>query len=296
MDILYLLQHDFLPRAFVGGACAALLCSILGVFIVLRRSSLIGEGIAHLSFGGIAVGLFFSIYPLYTALVLSLFGTLLIALLSRRQIVYSETAIGIIFSFGLALGAVLASLAGGFTVDLFAFLFGYILTITFEDLLVILVLTAIVFVFVVVFFKEMMHITFDEKGARVAGVPINWFDLAFNVLVALTVVVSIKVVGSLLISALLIIPAASAMQFSRSFRGTMLAAVLLGLVAVVSGMLLSFYYDVATGGAIVLISIGIFVVCVAYKKVGRKAPGQVEPEAPCGPIEIDEPEATSIRT
>jgi zinc transport system permease protein len=294
MDILSILQHDFLPRAFVGGACAALLCSILGVFIVLRRSSLIGEGIAHLSFGGIAVGLFFSIYPLYTALVLSLFGTLLIALLSRRQIVYSETAIGLIFSFGLALGAVLASLAGGFTVDLFAFLFGYILTITFMDLIVILVLTAVVLVFVLVFFKEMMHITFDEKGARVAGIPINWFDLAFNVLVALTVVVSIKVVGSLLISALLIIPAASAMQLSRSFKGTMLAAILLGLAAVVAGMVLSFFYDVATGGAIVLISIGIFVVCVGVKKLTGRGRQKIAAEASCASTETDSHEAIKV--
>jgi len=246
---------------------------VLGVFIVLRRSSLIGEGIAHLSFGGIALGLFLSIYPLYTALLLSLVGTLAIYFLNRRKIVYSETAIGLIFSFGLAFGAVLASLAGGFNVDLFAYLFGSILTVSQNDLILFFVLTVAVLAFVLLFYKELVYLTFDEQGARLSGIPVLKFEFAFNVMVALTVVVSIKIVGTLLISALLIAPAASSMQFSGSFRRTLLAAIVLGLFAVVVGLLLSFAVDVASGGAIVMLSMGIFVVSVAFKKyyVSRKA-------------------------
>jgi len=272
-DLFWVFQYDFFIRAYLSGICAALLCAVLGVFIVLRRSSLIGEGIAHLSFGGIALGLFLSIYPLYTALLLSLVGTLAIYFLNRRKIVYSETAIGLIFSFGLAFGAVLASLAGGFNVDLFAYLFGSILTVSQNDLILFFVLTVAVLAFVLLFYKELVYLTFDEQGARLSGIPVLKFEFAFNVMVALTVVVSIKIVGTLLISALLIAPAASSMQFSGSFRRTLLAAIVLGLFAVVVGLLLSFAVDVASGGAIVMLSMGIFVVSVAFKKyyVSRKA-------------------------
>lgn len=276
--LFWVFQYDFFLRAYLSGIFAALLCSILGVFIVLRRSSLIGEGISHLSFGGIALGLFLAIYPLFTALLLALAGTFIIYFLNKRKIVYSETAIGLIFSFGLALGAVLASLAGGFNVDLFAYLFGSILTVSAQDLIFIAALTVAVLVFVVVFYKELMFLTFDEQGARLSGIPVLKFELAFNILVALTVVVSIKIVGSLLVSALLITPAASAMQFSRSFRSTLLSAMVLGLLAVVLGLIVSFAADVASGGAIVLISLGIFVACVALKKLKRSE--QTSTEAP----------------
>ncbi len=265
-DIIAMFSYAFFQHAFIGGICAAILCSILGVFIVLKRAALIGEGVAHLSFGGIALGLFLSIYPLDSALVLSLIGIFVIAYMQRKKIVYSEMAIGIMISFGLGLGAVLSSLKGGFNVDLFSYLFGSILTITTEDTYMIIGLSAAVLAFVLLFFKELMHMTFDEPGARLAGVPTMLFDLAFNVVLAITVVVSIKVIGSLLVSALLIIPASSAMQLSKSFRGTVSISIILGVIAVVLGLITSFLYDVATGGAIVLFSIMIFLLCVGLKR------------------------------
>jgi zinc transport system permease protein len=267
VDLFSMFEYAFFQRAFIGGLCAALLCSILGVFIVLRRAALIGEGVAHLSFGGIALGLFLSIYPLDTALVLSLLGILAISYLQRKRIVYSEMAIGIMIAFGLGLGAVLASMAGGFSVDLFSYLFGSILTISSGDLDLILVLSAVVLVFVAVFYKELMYMTFDEQGARLSGIPVGVIDLAFNIVLAFTVVVSIKIVGSLLVSALLIIPASSAMQLSKSFRGTVGISIVLGTIAVLLGLVTSFLYDIATGGAIVLISIGLFLLSVALKKI-----------------------------
>jgi len=269
-DLTDMLAQTFIQRAFIGGVCAALLCSILGVFIVLRRASLIGEGVAHLSFGGIAVGLFFAIYPLYSALILSLLGIFAISFLQRRKIVYAETAIGILFSFGLALGAVLSSISGGFNVDLFSYLFGSILTISTADLILILLLTAIVLVFISVFFKELMHMTFDEQGARLSEVPTAWLDLVFNIIIALTVVVSIKIVGTLLVSSFLIIPAASSLQLSKSFKGTVRLSIALSMLAVLVGLMLSIVFDVATGGAIVLVSVAIFVICVLCKNLLTK--------------------------
>jgi len=268
-DLTSMFQYGFFQRAFIGGICAALLCSIIGVFIVLRRQALIGEGVAHLSFGGIALGLFLSIYPLDTALVLSIIGIFAISYLQRKKIVYSEMAIGILISFGLAFGAVLASLSGGFGVDLFSYLFGSILTISPDDLLLIVILSVVVICFVIIFFKELMHLTFDEQGTRLAGIPIFLFEVAFNLVLAFAVVVSIKIVGTLLISALLIIPAASAMQLSKSFKATVYFSIVLGVVTVVAGLMLSYLYDIATGGAIVLLGIGVFILCVGLRKAIR---------------------------
>ena len=286
-DLGTIFEYTFFQLAFVGGLCAAILCSILGVFIVLRRASLIGEGVAHLSFGGIALGLFLAIYPLYTALVLALVGTLAISFLQRRRIVYPETAIGLVIAFGLSVGAVLASLAGGFSVDLFGYLFGSILTISPADLQLILLLTIVSASFVLIYFKELMYLTFDEQGARLSGIPVFWFDLAFNVLVAMTVVVSIKIVGSLLVSALLIIPAASAMQLSKSFKGTAISAIILAIFAVTAGLMISFFYSIASGGAIILTSLAIFVICAVAKRALRLGRSTVAPDVTCahGPQE-----------
>ena len=291
IDFTSLFEYAFFQRAFIGGVCAAILCSVMGVFIVLRRASLIGEGIAHLSFGGIALGLFMSIYPLYTALFLSLLGTIAISYLSRKKVVYTETAIGLLISFGLALGAILASLSGGFSVDLFGYLFGSILTISQTDLDLILVLTIVAGAFLILFYKELMALTFDEQGARLAGIPVRWLDFLFNLLMAITVVVSIKIVGSLLVTALLIAPAASAIQFSRSFRGTSYAALVLGVLAVTFGLLFSFTYALPSGGTIVMVSLCIFVGSIAAKKVLVWAKGPQEaPETICthaiNPLEV----------
>jgi zinc transport system permease protein len=280
--LIEMFTYPFVQHGLIGGIAAALICAMLGVFIVLKRASLIGEGVAHLSFGGIAIGLFAGIYPLYTALVLSLMGTLAISYLQKKKLVYFETAIGIIFSFGLALGAVLASLSGGFNVDLFSYLFGDILTISNQDLILIVLLTIAVVIFALVFYKELMQLTFDEQGARLAGVPVGMFDLVFNVMTALAVVVSIKIVGSLLVSSLLILPAASALQISHSFRSTITNSALIGVVCVIFGLFASFFYDIATGGAIVLINIAIFVLFVALRKyIVRTDPVEQEDVPAC---------------
>jgi len=268
--IQYMFGFSFVQNGFIGGVAAALTCAVLGVFIVLKRSSLIGEGIAHMSFGGIAIGLFAGLYPLYTALVLSLFGTLAISFLHKRRMVYSETAIGILIAFGLALGAVIAKAAGGFNVDLLQYLFGDILTISREDVYLISALAVVVMIIVAIFYKEFMQLTFDEQGSRLAGVPVGALDLLFNVMVALAVVVSIKIVGSLLVSSLIILPAATALQISKSFKMTMVYSLIFSVVSVVSGLFASFFYDTATGGAIVLTSIALFIVAMFARKLFSK--------------------------
>ncbi|MCE5296789.1 MAG: metal ABC transporter permease [Euryarchaeota archaeon] len=259
--------YSFVQNGLIGGVAAAITCAALGVFIVLKRSSLIGEGIAHMSFGGIAIGLFAGLYPLYTALIFSLLGTMAISYLHDHKLVYSETAIGILISFGLATGAVVAKMAGGFNVDLFSYLFGDILTISRQDVYLVGALAIVVMAVVIFFYKEFMQLTFDEQGSKLAGVPVGALNLLFNVMVALAVVVSIKIVGSLLVSSLIILPAATALQISRSFKSTVLYSLVISVISVVTGLFASFFYDTATGGAIVLTSIALFVLALISKKI-----------------------------
>ncbi|MEI6795324.1 MAG: metal ABC transporter permease [Methanomassiliicoccales archaeon] len=271
-ELFALFDYPFFVRAFIGGICAALLCSLMGVFVVLRRSSLVGEGLAHLSFGGIALGLVLSIYPMYIALIFSMVGILALYVMQRKKLVYYEVGIGIVFSFGLALGAILSSASGGFNVDIMSYLFGSIVTIGPQDVLFIVVLAAVVLAFILVFYKELFHLTFDAEGARLSGVPVGTFEVIFNLIIALTVVVSIKVVGSLLVTSLLIIPAASAMQISSSFRWTTAIAAVIGISSVILGLVLSGLYDLATGGLIVMVSIAIFLLCLFLRRFRSEDP------------------------
>jgi len=266
--MLEFLHYDFFQRALLGGLGASIIASTLGVLLILRRLSLVGEGLAHLSFGGVALGLYAGIYPLYTALLLAFLGTFIISHLQRKKIVYSETAIGIIISAGLAGAIVLVSLARGFNVDLFTYLFGSILTISPTDLKIIALLTLAVLTFTLTFYKELFLLTFNEEDATLAGLPTTTLNATFNLLVALAIIASIKIVGILLISSLLIIPGATALQIATSFKNTLILSTIFATTAVTLGMLISFNYNIATGGAIILVSLTLFTLTVTTKKMG----------------------------
>ncbi len=254
--------------AVVGGTLAAATCAAIGLFMILRREALIGEGIAHVSFGGIALGLFIGVYPVYTALILSVIATLFITWLRRKGIANSDAAIGIVVAFGLSLGLVLLSLSGGFNVDLFTYLFGSILTIDTQDLATSVGLAAGVLVFLLVLHKEVLSITFDEKAARVSGIPVEKINFAFGILVALTVALSIKIIGILLVTALLILPGVAAMQLRLSFRGTMLFAIAASAVSVVAGVTISAVANIAASAAIIFVAMAVAAVTTVYSRLG----------------------------
>jgi zinc transport system permease protein len=280
VGLLELLGYGFFQRALLGGTIAAVACATVGVIILLRKEAMIGHGIAHVSFGGVAVGeylvihqLYFgdaSVFPLLTALVVSIVATLSITTLKRRGIAESDAAIALITALGFALGLIVISMAGGFQVDLFSYLFGNVLTITSGELLLAGVLGAVIVVFMVVFYKEMLAITFDEGAARLLGLPVQTLTIAFDVLVAFTIVIAIKTVGIILVSALLAIPAVTALQLRGSFRTTMLASILFAAAAVVLGIVLSAFYEVATSGLIVLVSVLLLGVVTLYVRLGRE--------------------------
>jgi zinc transport system permease protein len=256
-----ILQYAFLQRALLAGTLIAALCSVLGVFLVLRRLSLIGDGLAHVTFGSVALALLFRIQSVYTSIaaipcvLLSAVGILKIAKNAR---IYGDAAIGIVSSLGIALGIMLASLAGGFNVDLFSYLFGNILSISREELLVTAALFVIVMLTTAFLYHELFAITFDEELAATSGIRVERINTILVLLTALTVVLAMKVVGIMLISALLILPATSALQLARGFRTAILLSVCLGISSVAGGIFASFLMNLPTGATIIIINFLFF--------------------------------------
>ena len=267
IDPISLLGYRFFQYALVGGSVAALICALIGVFVILRKESMIGDGVAHISFGGIALGLFLGVNPLLTALIVAVLGVLGIGYMRRHGLAQSDSAIAVMLAVGFSTGLILISLAGGFNVDLFSFLFGSILTISTFDLLVVTGLGLVSLIVVGVFYKELLSITFDEEASRLMGVPVGPLSNLFDVLVAVTIVLSIKVVGMILVAALLVLPGLTALQLGMSFRDTIIAAILFGVVSVVIGIFASAIFNVATSGVIVFTLVVIFLGVSAWQRI-----------------------------
>lgn len=253
-----ILQYGFMQRALLAGVMIGVIAPAIGVFLVLRRLSLIADTLAHVSLAGVALGLLAGWHPLLGAVLVAVAGAVGIERLRGRGRLFGEAALALFLSGGLALAVVLIGLAGGFSVDLFTYLFGAITAVQPRDLWVILLLGVLVLAAVSVFYKELFAITFDEESARVQGVPVETLNLLMTVLVAVTVVVAMRVVGVLLTGALVVIPALTALRVARSFRSTLTLAIAVSVASVLVGMTAAFYLDLAAGGAIVLTAIGAF--------------------------------------
>jgi len=251
-------QYSFMVRALAAGLMIGTIAPTIGVFLVLRRLSLIADTLAHVALAGVALALLTGIHPVAGALGVALLGAVGVERLRVSGRLYGDAALAIFLSGGLALAVVLIGLSGGFSVDVFSYLFGSITVVQPRDLWVILVLGMVVLGTVALLYKELFAITFDEEAARVQGVPVDSLNLLVTVLVATTVVVAMRVVGVLLTSALVVIPAATSLRLARNFRGALLIAVLAALTSVVAGIVLSFYLNIAAGGAIVACAILLF--------------------------------------
>ena len=253
-----ILQYGFIIRALEAGVVVALIAPFIGIFLVLRRYSLIADTLSHVSLAGVALGLLFGINPIITAIVATILASLGIEKLRTSKKIYGESALAIFLSGSLALAIVLLSLAHGFNANLFGYLFGSILTVAKTDVYIISALAVTVLVTLSLFYKELVYITFDEDAAKVSGVPTTLINTILIILAALTVSLAIPIVGVLLISALIVIPVVSALQLKKSFVKTIVYAQIFSVVSVVSGIIISFYLNLSTGGTIVLIMILIF--------------------------------------
>jgi zinc transport system permease protein len=266
------LRFDFLQYALYTGMMIGLLAPILGVFLVVRRMSLIADALSHITLSGIAfsllmgkyVGFFAGLNPLYMGMIFSVGGSLLIEQLRRVYTFYKEIAIPIILSAGIGVGVIFISLANGFNNDLFNYLFGSVIAVTQSDFITISIITVVIIVVLVLFYKELFFLSFDEEQAVISGVNRKLVNMIFVVLVALVIAAAMRVVGILLVSALMTLPVASAMRFAKGFKQLFFFSVILGEIAVVGGLIAAFQLDLAPGGTIVMISVVLLLLSILF--------------------------------
>jgi len=273
-----IVHYEFLQNAFLSGMIIGFIAPLLGVFIVVRRMSLIADALSHVTLAGITGGLLLNqqfvalsfLNPIYFGIAASVFGSVLIERLRALYKHYEELAIPIIMSCGIGLSAIFISLANGFTTDVMGYLFGTVSAVSRQDLWIIIAIALIVLLFLGLFFKEMFVLSFDEEYAKASGLPAKMIHFLFMVVVALTIAASMRIVGILLVSSMITLPVASAMRLAKGFKGTIIYAVLFGELAVIVGLILAFYLDIAPGGTIVVTSILILIIVILFKKVVRK--------------------------
>jgi zinc transport system permease protein len=271
MESVEFLRYGFMQRALLAGCSIALLCSSLGVFLVLRRFSLIGDGLAHATFGSVAVALLLQVSPIYFSIPIVMVCSLGILRLTEKFRLYGDAAIGVVSSLGIALGVIISSLAGGFNVDLFSYLFGSILSVGMTEVVACAVLSGVVLSTLTFYYHDLLSVTFDEESAMASGINAHRINVLFVLLTAVTVVLTMKVVGILLISALLILPAVTALQLSRSFRSMMVIAAFAAVASVFSGIVFSFYADLPTGATIVIVNFIFFSISLVYRRIRRRS-------------------------
>jgi zinc transport system permease protein len=268
---LGIFHYQFMQRAILVGVLVAVLTGLLGVFLVLRQMSLLGDGLAHVSFAGIAIGLAAGIYPTGVALIASVAGAIAIYFLRERGIVKGDTAIGILLTASFALGVVVISASKGF-VNTNAYLFGNILAINDQDLRVVIGVGAALVVLLLAFYKEFVSMSFSEEAARVTGLPVDLLNVVFVSLTAATIVVASRIVGVLLVSGLIVIPAATALQLARGFRRAILLSIAVGLVSVLTGILMAAEQGWAVGGTIALVAAACFLLATLGGRALRRKP------------------------
>ena len=257
-----------MQRAIISGIAIAILCSIVGLFLVLRRYSLFGDAIAHSSFGGIALGLLAGVYPLWTAYAVSLGSALVITRIRNRFKISGDASVAVLLSSGIAVGLVLISLSGGFSIDIFSFLFGSILLVSTNDTILILGLTGMVLVVILLLYRQIMYSTFNEEQAKVSGIPVEKINYLIVFLAGITVVTSIQLVGILLISALFVIPNITAIMYGKGFKQTAILSIGFAISSVVIGIIVSYIFDITPAGSIVLLSIAFFGATIGIRSVG----------------------------
>jgi len=263
-----ILTYTFMHRALISGIAIAILCSVIGLFLVLRRYSLFGDAIAHSSFGGIALGLLAGIYPLWTAYGVSIISALIITKIKDRYNISGDASIAVLLSSGIAAGLVIISFSGGFTIDIFSFLFGSILLVSVNDTVLILALTGVILIVILLLYRQILYSTFNEEQAKVSGVPVEKINYLIIFMAGITVVTSIQLVGVLLISALFVIPNITAIMYGKGFKQTAIISMSFSVFSVVVGILISYIFDITPAGTIVLLSIAILAITMGIKSAG----------------------------
>ena len=258
MDAVELLGYTFFRNALWGSLLASIACGIIGSYVVARRMVFISGGITHASFGGIGIGFYFGFSPILSALVFSVLTAFGIQRLSKNENVREDSAIGVFWSLGMALGIILIFLTPGYAPNLSEYLFGNILTISQTDILLLAILSVVLILFFSFFYRSILNVSFDKEFAKTRGVAVTFFEYTLIMLVAVTIVLSIRLVGIVLLISLLTVPQMTANIFTNRFSKIMLASIAISFVGCVAGLLLSYTLNVPSGAFIIFVLIAIY--------------------------------------
>ncbi|AUJ23179.1 metal ABC transporter permease [Virgibacillus dokdonensis] len=271
------LEYDFLRNTLFTGIIIGLIAPLLGTFIVVRRLSLLADALSHVTLAGIAFGLLLEkkfalmISPLYTGIAFSVFGSILIEKLRGVYKAFQELAIPIILSGGVGLSVIFISIADGFNTDLFSYLFGSVSAVSKSDFYSIAGIAGFIIIIIVLFFKELFTLSFDEEHATISGLHTKAIHLLFIVLTALVIAISMRIVGVLLVSALMTLPVAASMRFAKGFKQMVYLSIVFGEIAVIIGLITGYYLSIPPGGTIVLVSISLLILSIIISKQRSKA-------------------------
>ncbi len=261
------LQYEFMRNALIATVLVGVACGIVGTLVVAKRIVFISGGIAHAAFGGVGLGYLVGVNPILTAIPFSVLAALGIGTMSRKMKISEDSAIGILWSVGMALGILFVSLSPGYAPDLFSYLFGSLLTVPVSDIVLMLVLDSVIIALVTLFFKELVAASFDEEFSEILGVPTRVLYLLLLCLVALSIIVLIRVAGIILVIALLTIPAVIARQFTARMSRMMIVATAVAVFLTIIGLWLSYLFDIASGATIVLVLAAAFFLSTILKLI-----------------------------
>jgi len=269
-DFLTALQFDFMRNAIIAGLLVCVAAGIVGVYVVLIRVAILSGGIAHAAYGGVGMAYFFGFDPLLGGMLFSLVAALGMNIVQRKTRQRADTLIAVIWAVGMAIGIIFVDRSPGYKADLMSYLFGSLLAVSPFEIVIIAVLDVVVLLIVFALYPELLALSYDETFATVRGIPVNAISLILTALIAFTVVMMMRVVGLILVIALLTLPAAIAGLFARDMRRMMVIAFALGMVFTVSGLWLSYQYNLTSGAAIILIAAATYLLALLLKQKFRR--------------------------
>ena len=265
MIFFELFTFEFMRRAFLAALCVSIMTPMIGQVIVLRRMSTVGDALSHTGLAGVAIGLALGFNPVAGAFATAVCAGLALELIRRHFARYAELSVSITLSLGVGLAAVFSGMAPG--TGFYGFLFGSIVAISDRELMAIVGLSAVVATVTVFLYRPLLHIAFDEESAIASGIPVKSVNLIFTLLTAVAVAISARTVGALIVSSLMVIPVACAMQISRGYKDNLIYSVMFALLFTITGLVLSFYYDLRPGGTIVLTGIAVLVLLIFLRSI-----------------------------
>lgn len=269
-EFLKIFSYSFMVRALFIGGLVALCSSVLGVVLVLKRYSMIGDGLSHVSFGAMAIALAFNQAPLYIAIPVVMVAAYLLLRISENSQVKGDAAIGLVSSSSVAIGIIINTLEGGANIDLNSYMFGSILAINKEDAVLYIVVGIIILLAFMFFYHYIFAITFDENFAKATGIKVEIFKTLLAVLTALTIVIGMRIMGTLLISSLIVFPAITSMRVAKKFNVVLILAVIISMVSYFIGMVASFMLEIPSGASIVVVNLVMFIIVSLIRKIREK--------------------------